>query len=168
MNIELFPLDKVMIDGIAVRLGMDRSSVEAAIGKGQRIKNRDYYFGSEMAVYYDEDQRVEFIEFLGGIDGVLQPVIYGVSAFETSADELTELLTQKNDGDINDSERGYSYGFLNISVGVYRERIPSDVEDMIEDAEEDGEPLDDDETAEEYRKADHWATIGIGVEGYYR
>lgn len=39
---------------------------------------------------------------------------------------------------------------------------------MIGEAEDDGEPMDDEEVAYEMRKADHWATIGIGVENYYR
>lgn len=168
MNIELFPLEKVVIEGADMCLGTDRSSVETAIGEGERIRNRYYYYGSEMAIDYDKDQRVEFIEFLGGIEGVLQPVIYGVSAFELFADELFELLRQKNGGEIIDNERGYCYCFPNISVGVYRERIPDDVEEMIEGAKADGEPFDENEIAEERRRAEHWATIGIGVKGYYR
>lgn len=165
MNIELFPLEKVVIDGKTVKLGMEQAAVEALIGEGKRIRNRYYYYGSEMAIDYDSDERAEFIEFLGG---ELQPVIYGVSAFEVFADELFELLKQKNCGEIIDNERGYCYCFPNISVGVYRECIPDDVEEMIEEAKADGEPLDENEIAEERRRAEHWATIGIGSAGYYR
>ena len=168
MNIELFPLDKVMIDGVSICLGAGRAEVEAKIGEGERIKNKNYYYGSEMRIDFDSSDRVEFIEFLGGIDGKLRPMIYGVSAFEFKADELVELLKHENSGEIDDSERGYSYGFINIGVGVYRSRIPDDIEDMIEDAEEDGEELDDEDIEFERRKADHWATIGIGVKNYYR
>ncbi|MDE7229653.1 MAG: hypothetical protein K2N56_04160 [Oscillospiraceae bacterium] len=168
MNIEIFPLDKVLIDGVSVFLGADRSTVEAAIGAGELAGKRYYYYKGNMAVDYDSSDKVKFIEFLGGVDGELHPVIYGVPAFETTADKLTELLTEKNNGEIDDSEHGYSYGFLNISVGVYRTRIPDDIEDMIEDAEEDGEELDDEDIEFERRKADHWATIGIGVKDYYR
>lgn len=39
---------------------------------------------------------------------------------------------------------------------------------MIEDAEEDGEPLDDDDIEYETRRANHWNTIGIGIENYYK
>lgn len=168
MNIELFPLDKVVIDGVSVCLRADRSAVEAAIGAGELAGKRYYYYKSNMAVDYDSNDKVKFIEFLGGIDGELHPVIYGVPAFETNADELTELLTENNDGEIDDSENGYSYGFLNISVGVYRTRIPDDIEDMIEDAEEEGETIDEEDLEYEKRKAEHWATIGIGVKDYYR
>lgn len=169
MNIEIYPLEKVVIDGASIYLGMERSSVEAAIGKGQHVGNRFYYYGSEMAVDYGADQKVEFIEFLGGIDGSLRPIIYGVSAFDTPADELVELLKQKNDGRVNDSEQGYSFSFLNISIGVYRETRPSDVIEMLEEMKVDGIPTENNEdVAAEMRKANHWATIGVGVHGYYQ
>lgn len=38
---------------------------------------------------------------------------------------------------------------------------------MIAEAEADGDPMDADEIEYEMRKANHWATIGIGVENYY-
>ncbi len=169
MNIEIYPLEKIVIDGVSIHFGMEQSSVERVIGKGQFVRNRYYYNGNEMAIEYSENKTVKFIEFLGGIDGSMHPVIYGVSAFDTSADELTGLLRQKNDGEIDDSERGYSFVFLNISIGVYRERLPSDVSEMIEEMKADGIPTEDNEDiAEEMRKADHWATIGAGVAGYYQ
>ena len=169
MNIEIYPLEKIVIDGVSIYLGMDQSAVETAIGKGQLTGKRYYYYDNAMAIDYSENKTVEFIEFLGGIDGSVHPVIYGVSAFDTLADELVNLLRQKNDGEIDDSEQGYSFFFLNISVGVYRERRPSDVMEMIEEMKADGIPTEDNEdVAAEMRKANHWATIGVGVVGYYK
>ena len=169
MNVQIYPLEKIVIDGVSIYLGMDQSAVETAIGKGQLTGKRYYYYDNAMAIDYSESKTVEFIEFLGGIDGSLQPVIYGVSAFDTLADELVNLLRQKNDGEIDDSEQGYSFLFLNISVGVYRERRPSDVMEMIEEMKADGIPTEDNEdVAAEMRKANHWATIGVGVVGYYQ
>ena len=169
MNIEIYPFEKVVVDGVSVYLGMNQSAVEAAIGKGQLAGNRYYYYDNDMAIDYSDNKTVEFIEFLGGIDGSVHPVIYGVSAFDTSADELVDLLRQKNDGEMDDSEQGYSFAFLNISVGVYRELRPSDVMEMIEEMKADGIPAEDNEdVAEEMRKANHWATIGVGVADYYR
>lgn len=169
MNIEIYPLEKVVIDGISIYFGMDQPAVETAIGKGQPIGKRHYYFDNDMAIDYSDDGKVEFIEFLGGIDGSLHPVIYGFPAFDTPADELVSLLRKKNDGKIDDSEQGYSYAFLNISVGVYRETRPSDAMEMIEEMEADGRPAGDNEDmAQEMRKADHWSTIGAGVAGYYQ
>lgn len=168
MNIEIYPLDKVVIDGTSVCLGMEQAAVETLIGKGQCIGNRNYYYNSDMAIDYI-DGKVEFIEFLGGIDGSLHPWIYGVSVFDTPADELIEVLQQKNNGEVEDSEQGYSFAFLNISVGVYREVRPSDVEEMIEEMKTDGISAENNEdVANEMRKANHWATIGIGVVCYYQ
>ena len=84
---------------------MKQSEVEAAIGKGQLVGNRYYYFDSEMAIDYNDNNTVEFIEFLGGIDGSLQPHIYGVSAFGLPADDLVELLRYMNDGKLTIQSR---------------------------------------------------------------
>ena len=159
MSIEIFPLDKVVIDGVAIYLGMEQAAVEAAIGKGEVIGNRCYYFNSEMAIDYINN-KVEFIEFLCGIDGMLKPEIYGISAFETQANDLFEVLKKQNNGVTGDTENGYSYQFQNISVGVYREAIPK--------ATSFGNPMTDDEIQYEMKRANHWTTIGVGFAGYYQ
>lgn len=169
MKIDIYPLDKVVFDGVPVSLGMERSAVENAIGAGQLIGKRYYYYNNELAIDYNGNGTVEFIEFLGGSEGYLQPIICGVSAFGTDAEELVELLKQKNDGEITDTEQGYSYSFSNISVGVYREIRPSDILEMIEEMKADGIPTEDNEDlAADMRRANHWATIGVGVAGYYQ
>lgn len=167
MNIEICPLDKVLVDGEAICLGMERSAVEAAIGKGIPVGKRHYYFNNEMAIDY-KDNNVEFIEFLSGIDGALKPSIYGISVFESQADGLLEVLKEKNSGAISDTEKGYSYQFPNISVGVYREAVPAAVNEMIAEAASFGNPLSDDAIRDEMKKANHWATTGLGVAGYYQ
>ena len=43
-------------------------------------------------------------------------MIYGKPVFESNADELFEILRQHNNGEIDDSENGYSYGFIETSV----------------------------------------------------
>lgn len=167
MKIEIFPLDRVVIDGVSVYFGMKKSAVEALIGSGQAIKARHYYFNDEMAIDYHED-KVDFIEFLGGVDGKLKPIIYGTSAFDINAAELVEMLKAKNSGEICDTENGYSYQFASISVGVYREAIPEDVTDLIEESTRLGDPLSNDEIQNEMKRADHWATIGCGGTCYFQ
>jgi len=168
MDIKIYPLDKVVIDGVSICLGMEQPTVEASIGKGQLVGKRYYYYNSNMAIDYSLDNKVEFIEFLGGINGSLHPNIYGVSAFDTPAKELIGLLRQKNDGEVDDSEQGYSFAFLNISVGVHRETKPSDVIEMIEDMKANSISTENNEDIEtEMRNANHWSTIGIGIAGYY-
>lgn len=62
-------------------------------------------------------------------------------------------------------ENGYSYQFQNISVGVYREAVPEDIKEMIEESASFGEPMSDNEIEYEMKRANHWATIGGGVVG---
>ena len=167
MNIEIYPLKKVLIDYVAIYFGMEKSSVDTAIGSGQLIGNRYYYLNNEMAIGYNNN-KAEFIEFLGGIDGMLKPTIYGISAFDVQADDLFEILKKQNNGKIGDHENGYSYQFQNISVGVYREAVPQEVEEMIEEAASFGNPMSDDEVRYEMKRANHWASIGVGIAGYYQ
>lgn len=146
---------------------MEKSAVELALGTGKVIGDRYYYFNSEMAIDYHEN-KVDFIEFLGGINGKLKPTIYGVSAFAVNAVELVKVLKTNNNGEICDDENGYSYQFANISIGVYREALLDEITEMIEEAKNDGNPMSDDEIAEEMKRANHWATIGCGTAGYYQ
>lgn len=167
-DIVIIPLKGVRIGGREVRLGCTIDDLKNTLGEPELVnKNRLYYFDSKLRVDFGEDGKAEFIEFLGGTDGDLQPVIYDVPAFKTSADELYALLAEKNGGEINDSEDGCSYAFLNTSVGVYRESTPENVEEMISEAENEGFPMSAEDIAEERKKADFWATIGIGIAGYY-
>ena len=167
MNIQIYPLEKVDFDNVAICFGMVKSAVELALGKGQQIGNRHYYFNSEMAIDY-RDNKVDFIEFLGGVDGRLKPAIYGVSAFDTDAAELVAVLKENNSGEICDDENGYSYQFSNISVGVYREALPDEITEMVEEAKSNGNPMSDNEIQYEMKRANHWATIGCGSAGYYQ
>ena len=167
MNIQIFPLDKVTFDNVSIRLGMEKAAVELALGAGEAIGNRYYYFNGEMAIDYRED-KVDFIEFLGGVDGKLKPAIYGVSVFDTNAAELVAVLKKNNSGEIWDDENGYSYQFSNISIGVYREAIPDEITEMIEEANRDGNPMSNEDIQYEMKRANHWATIGVGITGYYQ
>lgn len=168
-NIKIIPLVGIEFNDVTIALSASRKDVENLLGKPYGTgENSLFYFNNELRFDFDKNGKIEFIEFLGGPDGKIQPTIYGVYAFRIEADNLYEILKEKNRGDIDDNENGYSYGFLNISVGVFRSSIPENVEDMMKEAEEDGEPMDADEIEYEMRKAKHWAAIGIGIENYYR
>lgn len=167
MNIEIYPLDKVVFDNISIYFGMGKSAVELAFGKGHPIGNRYYYFNNEMAIDYLEN-KVTFVEFLGGVNGKLKPVIYGISAFDIDAAELVAMLKANNNGEICDNENGYSYQFSKISIGVYREVLPDEITEMIEEARRVGSPMSDDEIQYEMKRSNHWATIGCGSVGYYQ
>ena len=168
-NIEIIPLMGIKLNDKTIALSASREDVVNLLGEPYgKWKNYLYYFKNELRFVFDKKEKIEFIEFLGGIDGEIQPSIYGVSAFGMDAKELYDILAERNNGDITDNENGYSYAFLNISVGIFRDRIPEGVQEMIEEAKEEGEPMVDEDIEYEMRKADHWATIGIGIKDYYR
>ncbi len=167
MNIQIYPLDKVVFDNISIYFGMEKSAVESALGIGEVAGNRCYYYNGEMAIDY-QDNKVDFIEFMGGVDGKLKPIIYGLSAFDVNAAELVDVLKANNNEEICDDENGYSYQFSNISIGVYREAIPDEITEMIEEAKGDGNPMSDNDIAYEMKRANYWATIGSGSVGYYQ
>jgi len=165
MKAEIYPLEKVVLDQTAIFFGMPQSEVEALIGAGQKIGSRVYYFEGEISIDYNEG-KVEFIEFLGGADGVCKPVIYGASVPDTHAEKLIELL-KNNGGEISELENGHCCLFPKISVGLYREAVPKEVEEMIEEAAAFGTPMSADEIAYESKRANYFATVGVGAAGYY-
>ena len=59
--------------------------------------------------------------------------------------------------------------FLNISVGIFRERTPTQIKEIMDEMIKEGIDIQDNEDLEEEKqKAFHWATIGIGGKGYYK
>lgn len=146
MKIELIPLEKMIYDGKDILLGSKKEDVIKILGEPDNISDnydsdgcRHYY--SEFGCDYNKDGKLEAIEFLYGHNGELKPYIYGVSAFDVSRKELFDILKEHNSGEI-DEESEDSYGFLNISVGIWKD---SDNEDD-----------------------DYWTTILIGKKDYYR
>ena len=166
MQLEIYPLEKVMINGAEIRFGMEKAELEALIGVGRKIGNRYYYCNGEAAIDYNEN-KVEFIEFLGGMDGVYQPMIYGVSVFAIQAEKLVGILKEKNGGKVCDMENGHCYRFSDIGIGLYREATPKELSEMIEEASAFGNPMSSDEIEYESKRANHFATIGVGGAGYY-
>ncbi|MBQ8418936.1 MAG: hypothetical protein IJY37_01095 [Clostridia bacterium] len=168
MKAVIYPLEKVVLGDISITFGMKKSEAERLLGKATAVGERRYYLGAELAVSYDAQESVEFIEFLGGKEGSLRPMLYGVSVFEENAEDLLALLTEKNDGDVIDRENGYSYQFSHIGIGLYREMTPQDVEEMIAEMKAHGILTEQNPDLEaDKEKALHFATVGAGVCGYY-
>ena len=76
-------------------------AVEAKLGQPDIVDQSLYYFDSELRfVLFLRKVDCEFIEFLGGYYGNIQPIIYGIQAFQVNADELYRILADHNTGDI--------------------------------------------------------------------
>lgn len=168
MAIELFPLKGIVMDGVSLEFGMKKTAIDDLIGPSEVIRNRHYYLNGELAIDYTADERVEFIEMLGGIDGQLQPILYGIPVFISDAEAVYRLLKQRTGDDRRDAEQEYSIQFPQIGVGLFREICPRDILEMIAEMEADGIPTDNNPDLEaDIRRANHWATIGLGAAGYY-
>ena len=146
MKVEIFPLEKIRIEDKEIMIGMNVSQVEDMMGKAEgRFENygsksyRSFYFNSELGLDFDENGLLEFIEFLGGNEGMLKPYIYGLSVFEADADKVKNLIAE-HDNEIYETEAEFCYCFLNESIGLWREDS----------------------------KSRYWDTIGVGIKDYYR
>lgn len=170
MYIELVPLEKAVINGQVIPFGMDRSSVEEILGIGEQVDNRSYYFDCNLCIEYNQNMQVSFIEVsCGDPKGIVIPTIYGEDVTKCDAEHIFQILSEKNHGEIDDSENGYSYAFYNLSVGVYREITPNDYSELEDEMKANGIPVEDNpDLQSDFWKATHWATIGIGVKNYYR
>ena len=168
MELQILPLEGIVINGFALSFGMLRTEIEAIVGVGETIATRCYYCNGELAIDFDADERVAFIEFLGGIDGQLQPTIDGISVFSAGADEVEAILRRKNHNGGENSEQEYAVRFQSISVGLYCEVTPRDIREMIEEMQASGIPTEQNEDLQsDLRRASHWATVGLGKAGYY-
>lgn len=168
MKIIVKPLEGIYWEGQSICLGEARSSVEDTLKSFQHEGYSDYGFQMDLRIDFDEKDCVEFIEFIGGRESRIRPFIYDTFAFEVPAEELFEVLKIHNEGTIDDSEKEYCYGFMNISVGIYRESTPKALAEFIKEMQEDGIDIEHNENvAIEREKASYWATLGIGCKNYY-
>lgn len=163
----MLPLQGIRWDDQEVLLGSTIEDVEAKLGQPDIVNHSFYYFDNELQFDFSEEGRLEFIEFLGGYHGNIQPVIYGIQAFQVNADELYRVLTDHNTGNIIDNEQGYSFAFPDIGIGIYRESIPGNVGDFIRELKELGVNVDGNfDVKEEQLKSSHWATISLASSNY--
>ena len=171
-KIEILPLDGIVIENIGkLSLGQSKSDIEKLFGKPSESSNLKQLFFDEFEVRIDLDKKgnAEFIEFIyGPFPEKTELSIYGVDPFQIGASKLIEILTEKNNGKIDDSEAEYCYTFQNISVGVWRQLTEKTVEESIAEMKADNEYEENkDWLNEDLNKAKNFWTIGIGVKNYY-
>ena len=171
-KIEILPLDGIVIENIGkLSLGQSKSDIEKLFGKPSESSNLKQLFFDEFEVRIDLDKKgnAEFIEFIyGPFPEKTELSIYGVNPFQIGATKLVEILAEKNNGKIDDSEAEYCYTFQNISVGVWRQLTEQNVEESIAEMKADNEYEENkDWLNEDLNKAKNFWTIGIGVKNYY-
>lgn len=170
-KIELIPLVGIQIEGIGqINLGASRDEVQALLGAPSDALDDQYYYDDlELRLDFNGRGVLEFIESTNGpYPEKTEVSIYAVNPFQTEANELVNILSEKNNGAIDDAEARYCYTFLNSSVGVWRQITEEDVQEEIEEIKADGEYEDNaDMLLEDLEKSKFFWTIGIGVSGYY-
>jgi hypothetical protein len=162
---EEYEYEVVPLEGVGpVRLGMSREDSRAAMGlppsqtSGPGERRYDHYLRNAFQVFFDEDDRVAYIELYRG-----DPVValyQGRRVFDTPAAELVELVSRAAPFDPDDPELGYTYTFPALELALWRPARREDVE-----GEED---VGDEEYLKELEA--EWRTfhtIGVGVRGYF-
>lgn len=171
-KIEILPLDGVQIEKLGkISLGQSKSDIERLLGQpsANSNQNRLFYNDYEFRIDLDKNGKVEFIEFIyGPFPEKTELSIYGIDPFKIGADKLLEVLAEKNNGQIDDSEADHSFCFLNISVGVWRDATTKDIEESIAEMKANNEYEENKDWLEEdLTKAKNFWTIGIGIKNYY-
>jgi len=135
-----------------VHLGMTRSQARAVMPGEPRPTRKyggsviDTWHASAFQVFYDDDEKVEFIELSRG---EFQAVLYGVDVFRSKAAALVQHLDKKHHYDRSQTEDGHSFVFPDPELALWRQAVP-----------EPGEP-------EEGDNGGRFDTLGIGIRGYY-
>ena len=164
-RIEIIPLSGIKMDSIDIVLGNDMESIINIIGKPDYQEGSQLYYDRyEFRLDFDITKKLEFIELQGPYTKKVLPLIYGVNPFKLDAEELVNILKEKNGSNIDDTEAPYCYSFLNISIGVWRQNTPEDI------SQSEIKGTTDEERniwEKEQNKAKHFWTIGVGNIGYY-
>ncbi|MDF2475064.1 MAG: hypothetical protein K0S24_547 [Sphingobacterium sp.] len=170
-KIEFIPLVGIDIENIGpLDLGASQAEVQAILGEPSDALDDQYYYDElELRLDFNDQGQLEFIESINGpYPQKTEVSIYGVNPFQVEADELLQILSEKNSGPVDDAEAAYCYAFLNSSVGVWRQMTVEDIQEDIEAIKAEGEYEENvDMLLEDLEKAKFFWTIGIGVEGYY-
>ena len=177
-EITLLPLVGAEIRGIGrILFGQSKDELMKIFGDPNR-KNTNFnapdsekffYYGSELSISFTHN-KLDFIECNAPYCKKAKPIIFGKEPFSSLAEDLVSLLAEKNNGATDKENNGeFSYRFIEISVGIYREMTPQDMIESIEEAKQDGCYEDIKEWLEaDLEKSKHFHSIGIGTEDYYR
>ncbi len=134
-----------------VNLGLTKDEILHTIGKpSDRLPEKDCYQYDNIffCICYDQNDRVEYIEYSTPTDNKTKVLFHGIDIFGTPADDLINQITTQLGYEYDKDEREipYCYIFPDLELSFWRPVLPDDKED------EDGK---------------YFMTVGIGVKGYY-
>ncbi|MCB9190013.1 MAG: hypothetical protein H6600_06795 [Flavobacteriales bacterium] len=171
MKIILLPLQGVKVGNQFIEFGTPKKELINMLGRpSSDSENQLFYDDLEIRIDLDDSEKIEFIEFLNGpFPEKTEVEIYGVNPFQVTSHSFIQLLSEKNNGQVDDTEEPYCYSFLESSVGIFRDSCEVDVEEMISEMKEEGTYSEhEDWILEDKEKAKYFWTIGIGSKNYYK
>ena len=135
-----------------IKLGLSRGELRKLMGAPFRTYSKvpgepltDTYFGTDLQVYYDAGDRVEYIELNGPRS--INPTLRGRTLLFAPAEEVIEWMRGVSDFDADNPELGYSYIYPALDLSLWRPIVPEGPEDV--------EGLT-------------FRSVGVGRLGYYR
>jgi hypothetical protein len=173
IKIELKPLKGIDIENVGeVLLGQSRQNVESLLGKPSEPYSitSAFYDLYEFRIDFDEFGKVGYIEFLyGPFPERTELCIYDVNPFTIGAEKLVGILSKQNSGEVDLTEAEFSYAFLNISVGIWRQFTQKDVEQSIAELKSTGKyEFNKSSIENDLENSRNFWTIGLAVADYYR
>lgn len=169
-NIILKPLEGIVINEKTIIFGQTKNEITDVLGKPDHEEDDQLYYDHlDIRFDFDENGLMEFAECQGPYSEYSEFSIYDIDPFKLEGNALLELLTEKNNGEIDDFEAPYSYSFLEISVGIWRASTSADIESAIDEMKEDGSYEDSKEIMEkDLEKSKYFWTIAVGKVDYYK
>lgn len=146
--------DVVPLVGVTpIKLGMSREESRAAMALPVHPFTKtpadstpvDTYADGCLQVFFSSDDYVEFIELSAPINAVY----HGMSVFQTQADDLIAAIGAESPYDPDNPELGYSYIFPDLELSLWRPTMPEE------------------EQSREDTDGRYFATVGVGVRGYF-
>jgi hypothetical protein len=129
-----------------VRLGMSYDEVVGVLGEPSQTRRGSpgmiCYWPQGVSVHFNPD--AEFIEIARRMG--LSPTLLGAEVFVTRADDLVQVLAAAGHDLDSDTERGHSFVFRDLQVGLWRASVPEDNDDA---------------------EGHYFDSVGLGMPGYY-
>lgn len=169
-KIKLIPLIGIDIENIGtIQFGQNICDIKSKLGEPDSQDGTEIYYDQlNFRIDLTNENTIEFIEFHGPILENTEISIYDINPFIINANELLKILTAKNNGKIDDLEAPYCYSFMNISVGIWREFVETDIQNSIKEMKFAGDYEKSKKWLnQDLEKSKHFWSIGIGVEKYY-
>ena len=167
-KITLLPLVGIQIGSYeTLEFGTSKSELFRKLGKPtSQYENQLFYKDLEIRIVLDSSKSIEFIESISGpFPEKIEIEVYGINPFRTKSEDLIEILSNQNNGEVDRSEEPYCYAFLESSIGIFRDACEADIDEMKAN---EGSPENKEWALKEEEKAKYFWTIGIGKKGYYK